>query len=230
MQAKDERITEAAYYNLSNLLTEIIGRDIKCKGLKVNHGAKNKIDGVITIKTEGLNEHEKDKDKEEWIKQEKELILWMEFMQETLINHKEIESWTLGGANLRENAGNLCDIEPGYINEGEMDHMLKILNEVNGEIKGERIPELHWIRKWHTKDDSYREYELEYSMEIRENREMENPEDTWINEYEEHRDFVKEEFYIEGEPMGTNEEKPNERQEPFMLDIENGGQDIYQLE
>ena len=48
-----------------------------------------------------------------------------------------------------------------------------------------------------------------------------------LNEYEEHRDFVKEEFYIEGEPMGTNEEKPNERQEPFMLDIENGGQDIY---
>ena len=137
----DERLGDTVYYKLSEVLTKLIGKRVQCRGIKIEHGKKNMIDGVLTIEWEEGTEEEKTENEEK----KEELITWMEYIQETLANHTDIEKWVIGGNNVLKDEGNLCDNGKGYVEEEIMDKVIEESNEEDEDIYMKRIPGTHWI-------------------------------------------------------------------------------------
>ena len=220
----DERLGDTVYYKLSEVLTKLIGKRVQCRGIKIEHGKKNMIDGVLTIEWEEGTEEEKTENEEK----KEELITWMEYIQETLANHTDIEKWVIGGNNVLKDEGNLCDNGKGYVEEEIMDKVIEESNEEDEDIYMKRIPGTHWIcNEW--KDDPVnKEYELEFSIGIiDDDKDEEEWKKKWIEEWKEHELFVRMECQRIGIEVEDESERMNENRYPYILDMENGGQDVF---
>ena len=214
----EERVSETIYCNLSRILTKLVGQEIECRGLKIDHGKKDMVDGIITIEVKSGS------DKEE------ELLTWMDYIQETIKNHKEINKWTIGGNNVEAGSGNLCETGTGYVREDVIDGTLTEANKKSESLHMERVPDTHWIYSVWKEENTGKEYELEYSIGVKwEEDGTQEWKKKWIDEYKDHERFVREELYQENiEDLEEKEESEGETEcKPYILDVENGGQDIF---
>ena len=212
----EERVSETLYCNLSNVLTKVVGQEIECRGLKIEHGKKNMVDGIITIEVKNGS------DKEE------KLLGWMDYIQDTIKNHKEIDKWTIGGNNVEEGSGNLCETGTGHVQEDVIDETLMKANKKSESVHMERVPYTHWIYSIWKEENVGKEYELEYSIGVKwEEDENQDWKKKWIEEYKDHKRFVKEELYQENTEDSEEKEECETEFKPYILDVENGGQDIF---
>ena len=212
----EERVSETLYCNLSNVLTKVVGQEIECRGLKIEHGKKNMVDGIITIEVKNGS------DKEE------KLLGWMDYIQDTIKNHKEIDKWTIGGNNVEEGSGNLCETGTGHVQEDVIDETLMEANKKSERVHMERVPHTHWIYSIWKEENVGKEYELEYSIGVKwEEDENKDWKKKWIEEYKDHKRFVKEELYQENTEDSEEKEECETEFKPYILDVENGGQDIF---
>ena len=212
----EERVSETLYCNLSNVLTKVVGQEIECRGLKIEHGKKNMVDGIITIEVKNGS------DKEE------KLLGWMDYIQDTIKNHKEIDKWTIGGNNVEEGSGNLCETGTGHVQEDVIDETLMEANKKSENVHMERVPHTHWIYSIWKEENVGKEYELEYSIGVKwEEDENQDWKKKWIEEYKDHKRFVKEELYQENTEDSEEKEECETEFKPYILDVENGGQDIF---
>ena len=212
----EERVSETLYCNLSNVLTKVVGQEIECRGLKIEHGKKNMVDGIITIEVKNGS------DKEE------KLLGWMDYIQDTIKNHKEIDKWTIGGNNVEEGSGNLCETGTGHVQEDVIDETLMEANKKSESVHMERVPHTHWIYSIWKEENVGKEYELEYSIGVKwEEDENKDWKKKWIEEYKDHKRFVKEELYQENTEDSEEKEECETEFKPYILDVENGGQDIF---
>ena len=90
-----------------------------------------------------------------------------------------------------------------------------------------RVPGTHWICNVYRDDEMYKEYELEYSLGVDDGEEdIEKWRNKWEEEYKKHKQFVDKEFRKIGIEV-EEDERVNEKQYPYVVDTENGGQDVY---
>ena len=174
------------------------------------------VDGIITIEVKNGS------DKEE------KLLGWMDYIQDTIKNHKEIDKWTIGGNNVEEGSGNLCETGTGHVQEDVIDETLMEANKKSESVHMERVPYTHWIYSIWKEENVGKEYELEYSIGVKwEEDENQEWKKKWIEEYKDHKRFVKEELYQENTEDSEEKEECETEFKPYILDVENGGQDIF---